>query len=200
MSMTSTKSFSTKNTGVLVVAVFSLVVSLGLSQISSAMAQNELINCDIEGTDESSNINIRDDAACDDGVAKDSENSGDGSDTNNAAASSNDDEDDDESNGVKSTTSSVLTAGPAVASPEDNIIKPINLNKGTESDEPLKTNNDNDNDNDNDNNKESAKSVSKQIFEDEIDLSDKLDTNTNTAVSELYESFDLPYTAIYKNK
>jgi hypothetical protein len=27
-----------------------------------------------------------------------------------------------------------------------------------------------------------------------------LDTNTNTAVSELYESFDLPYTAIYKNQ
>lgn len=194
MSMTSTKSFSTKNAGVLVVAVFSLVVSLGLSQISSAMAQNELINCDTEGTDESSSINIKDDATCYDGVSKDSENSGDESDTNNAAASSND-EDDDKSNGVKSTTSSVLTAGPAVASPEDNIIKPINLNKGTESDEPLKTNKDNDNDN-----KESAKSVSKQIFEDEIDLSDQLDTNTNTAVSELYESFDLPYTAIYKNQ
>ena len=59
MSMTSTKSFSTKNAGVLVVAVFSLVVSLGLSQISSAMAQNELLNCDTEGADESSNINIR---------------------------------------------------------------------------------------------------------------------------------------------
>ena len=36
MSMTSTKSFSTKNAGVLVVAVFSMVVSLGLSQVSSA--------------------------------------------------------------------------------------------------------------------------------------------------------------------
>jgi hypothetical protein len=192
MSMTSTKSFSTKNAGVLVVAVFSLVVSLGLSQISSAMAQNELINCDTEGTDESSSINIKDDAACDDEASKDSENTGDESGTNNAAASSNDDEDTDESNGVKSTTSSVLTAGPAVASPDDNIIKPINLNKGTESDEPLKTNNDN--------NKESAETVSKQIFEDEIDLSEQLDTNTNTAVSELYESFDLPYTAIYKNQ
>ena len=192
MSMTSTKSFSTKNAGVLVVAVFSLVVSLGLSQISSTMAQNELINCDIEGTDESSSINIKDDAQCDDGVSQDSENSGDESDTNNAVASSNDDENANESNGVKSTTSSVLTTGPAVASPHDNIIKPINLNKGTESDEPLKTNNDN--------NKESAETVSKQIFEDEIDLSDQLDTNTNTAVSELYESFDLPYTAIYKNQ
>jgi hypothetical protein len=192
MSMTSTKSFSTKNAGVLVVAVFSLVVSLGLSQISSAMAQNELINCDTEGTDESSSINIKDDAACDDEVSKDSENSGDESDTNNAAVSSNDDEDANEGNGVKGTTSSVLTAGPAVASPDDNIIKPINLNKGTESDEPLKTNNDN--------NKESAETVSKQIFEDEIDLSEQLDTNTNTAVSELYESFDLPYTAIYKNQ
>ncbi len=192
MSMTSTKSFSTKNAGVLVVAVFSLVVSLGLSQISSAMAQNELINCDTEGTDESSSINVKDDAACDDEVSKDSENSGDESDTNNAAVSSNDDEDANEGNGVKSTTSSVLTAGPAVASPDDNIIKPINLNKGTESDEPLKTNNDN--------NKESAETVSKQIFEDEIDLSEQLDTHTNTAVSELYESFDLPYTAIYKNQ
>ncbi|CAN5889778.1 hypothetical protein BH23THE1_BH23THE1_22400 [soil metagenome] len=192
MSMTSTKSFSKKNAGVLVVAVFSLVVSLGLSQISSAMAQNELINCDTESAYESSSINIKDDAACDDGVSKDSENSGDESDTNNDVASSNDDEDTDESNGEKSTTSSVLTAGPAVASADDNIIKPINFNKGTESDEPLKTNNDN--------KKESAKSVTKQIFEDKIDLSDQLDTNTNTGVSELYESFDLPYTAIYKNQ
>lgn len=198
MSMTSTKSFSKKNAGVLVVAVFSLVVSLGLSQISSAMAQNELINCDTESADESSSINIKDDAACDDGVSKDSENSGDESDTNNAVASSNDDEDTDESNGEKSTTSSVLTAGPAVASADDNIIKPINLNKGTESDEPLKTNNDNKKESAD--KKESAKSVTKQIFEDKIDLSDQLDTNTNTGVSELYESFDLPYTAIYKNQ
>ena len=62
---------------------------------------------------------------------------------NNDAASSNDDEDDDESNGAESKTNSVLTAGPAVASSDDNIIKPINLNNGAESDEPLKTNNDN---------------------------------------------------------
>jgi hypothetical protein len=192
MSMTSTKSFSKKNTGVLVVAVFSIVVSLGLSQISSVMAQNELINCDTESADESSSINIKNDLICDDGVSNDSENSGDESDTNNTVASSNDDEDTEESNGEKSTTSSVLTTGPAVASADDNIIKPINLNKGTESDEPLKTNNDN--------KKESAKSVTKQIFEDKIDLSDQLDTNTNTGVSELYESFDLPYTAIYKNQ
>ncbi len=191
MSMTSTKSFSTKNAGVLVVAVFSLVVSLGLSQISSAVAQNELLNCDTVGADESSSINIMDATSCDDEVSRDSDNSDDESEIENAA-SSNDDEDADESNGVKSTTSSVLTAGPAVASSDDNIIKPINLNKGTESDKPLKTNNDN--------NKQSAQFATKQIFEDEIDLSDQLDTNTNTGVSELYESFDLPYTAIYKNQ
>ncbi|MDN5845135.1 MAG: hypothetical protein L0H53_02540, partial [Candidatus Nitrosocosmicus sp.] len=187
---TSTKSFSTKNAGVLVVAVISLVVALGLSQISSAMAQNELLNCDTEGADESSSFNLKDAASCDDGVSEDSQNSEDESETNNAASSN--DEDADESNGVKSKTSSVLTAGPAVASSDDNIIKPINLNKGTESDEPLKTNNED--------NKQAAKSASKQIFEDEIDLSDQLDTNTNTGVSELYESFDLPYTAIYKNQ
>ena len=188
MSMTSTKSFSTKNAGVLVAAVFSLVISIGLSQVSSAMALNELLNCD---TEQSSDFDMKDATSCNDEVSKESKNSEDKYEMNNAL-SSNDEEDADESNGMESKTNNVLTAGPAVASPDDNIIKPINLNKGTESDEPLETNNDN--------NKKSSESVSKQIFEDGIDLSEQLDTNTNTDVSELYKSFDFPYTAIYKNQ
>ena len=47
MSMTSTKSFSTKNAGVLVVAVFSLAISIGFSQVSSAMALDEILNCKV---------------------------------------------------------------------------------------------------------------------------------------------------------
>ncbi|WP_144728266.1 hypothetical protein [Candidatus Nitrosocosmicus arcticus] len=190
--MTSTKSFSTKNAGVLVAAVFSLTIAIGLSQVSSAMALNDLLNCNTEVGNESSDFDMKDATSCNDKVSKESENLEDQSEMNNDAASSNDDEGADERNGVESKTNSVLTAGPAVASPDDNIIKPINLNKGTESDEPLETNNDK--------NKMSAESVSKQIFEDEIGLSDQLDTNTNTDVSELYKSFDLPYTAIYKNQ
>ena len=88
--------------------------------------------------------------------------------------SSNDDEGDNESNGAESKTNSVLTTGPAVASSDDNIIKPINLNKGGESDEPLEINNAN--------NKQSADSVSKQVLEDEMDLSDRFDKNTNADV------------------
>ena len=45
MSMTSPKSFSTKNAGVLVVAVFSIAISIGISQVSSAMALDEFLNC-----------------------------------------------------------------------------------------------------------------------------------------------------------
>ena len=176
MSMTSTKSFSTKNAGVLVAAIFSIVVSLGLSQVSSAMALNELINCDTGVAKESSDFDMKNAASCND--------------ENNDAVSSNDEEEDNESNGDETKTNSVLTTGPAVASSDDNIIKPINLNKGGESDEPLEVNGAN--------NKQSADSVSKQVFEDEMDLSDQLDKNTNTDVSEFYESFDLPYTAIYK--
>jgi hypothetical protein len=104
--------------------------------------------------------------------------------------SSNDDEEDNESNGDKTETKSIPSTGPAVASSDDNIIKPINLNKGGESDKPLEVKNTN--------NKQSADSVSKQVFEDEMDLGDQLSKNTNTDVSEFYESFDLPYTAIYK--
>ncbi len=93
---------------------------------------------------------------------------------------------------MESKTNSVLTAGPAVASPDDHVIKPINLNKGTESDEPLKTNSDK--------NEKLAESSPKRIFQDKLDLRDQFDRNANTGVSELYESFDLPYTAIYKNQ
>ena len=191
MSMTSTKSFSTKNAGVLVVAVFSMVVSLGLSQVASATALNELLNCNTEVANESSDFAMKDAMSCNDEDNIESNESGSESD-NNDAVSSNDDEDEDESNGAESKTSSILNTGPAVASSEDNIIKPINLNKGAESDEPLETNNAQD--------KQSADSISKQVFEDEMDLSDQLNKNTNTDISESYQSFDLPYTAIYKNQ
>ena len=190
MSMTSTKSFSTKNAGVLVVAVFSLAISMGLSQVSSAMALDELLNC--KGVaDGSDDLDTKDKMSCDEKEDKVSKNSEIKSE-NDDSASSNDDEDADESNGVESEANNVLTAGPAVASPDDHIIKPIILNKGTESDEPLETNNEKNNQVD--------ESSPKQIFQDKLDLRDQFDRNTNTGVTELYESFDLPYTAIYKNQ
>ena len=176
MSMTSTKSFSTKNAGVLVVAVFSIIASLGLSQVSSAMAQNELLNCDSKAANEYNYFDMKDVTTCNDEA--------------NDAVSPFDDEENNENNGDETKTSSVVTTGPAVASPDDNIIKPINLNKGGESDEPLEVNGAN--------NKQSSDSVSKQVFEDEMDLSDQSNKNTNTDVSEFYESFDLPFTAMYK--
>ena len=52
----------------------------------------------------------------------------------------------------------------------------------------------------NDKSKQSDDSSPKQIFQDKLDLSNPFDRNTNTDVAELYESFDLPYTAIYKNQ
>ena len=186
MSMTSTKSFSTKNAGVLVVAVFSIAISMALSQVSSAMALDELLDCKGVAND----LDTKDKMSCDENEDKVSKNS-DIKSENDDSASSNDD-DADQSSGIESKTDSVLTAGPAVASPDDHIIKPINLNKGTDSDEPLKTNNDK--------HKLSAETSPKQIFQDKLDLRDQFDKNTNTDVSELYESFDLPYTAIYKNQ
>lgn len=187
--MTSTKSFSTKNAGVLV-AVFTIAISIGFSQLSTAMALDELLNCN-EVAKGSNNVDTKDKTSCDEKADKVSKNSGIKSE-NDDAASSNDDKGADKSNGVKSKTKSVLTAGPAAASADDHIIKPINLNKGIESDEPLKTNNDK--------NKQSADSSPKQIFQDKLDLSDQLDKNTNTGFTELYNSFNLPYTAIYKNQ
>jgi hypothetical protein len=186
MSMTSTKSFSTKNAGVLVVAVFSIAISMALTQVSSAMALDELLDCKGVAND----LDTKDKMSCDENEDKVSKNS-DIKSENDDSASSNDD-DADQSSGIESKTDSVLTAGPAVASPDDHIIKPINLNKGTDSDEPLKTNNDK--------HKLSAETSPKQIFQDKFDLRDQFDKNTNTDVSELYESFDLPYTAIYKNQ
>jgi len=188
--MTSTKSFSTKNAGVLVVAVFTIAISIGLSQVSTAMALDDILNCK-EVADGSNDLSTKDKNLCDEKVDKVSKNSGLKSE-NDDAASSNDDEDADKSSGVESATNSVLTAGPAVASPDDHIIKPINLNQGAESDEPLKTNADK--------NKKSTEFSPKQIFQDKLDLSHQFDRNSNTGVAELYESFDLPYTAIYKNQ
>jgi hypothetical protein len=193
MSMTSTKSFSKKNAGVLVVAVFSIIASLGISQVSSAMAQNDLVNCDSKAANEYNFFDMKDVTSCND-EANDAVSSNDDEEVNDSngddAVSSNDDEEVNDSIGDDAETNSALTTGPAVASSDDNIIKPINLNKGGESDEPLEIKNAN--------NKESADSVSKQIFEDEMELGDQINKNTNTDVSEFYESFDLPYTAIYK--
>ena len=188
--MTSTKSFSTKNADVLVVAVFSIAISIGLSQVSTAMALDDILNCK-EVENGSNDLDTKDIKSCGEKVDKVSKNSGLKSESDDAA-STNDNEDVDKSKGVESETNSVLTAGPAVASPDDHVIKPINLNKGTETDEPLKTNTDK--------NIKSTESSPKQIFQDKLGLSHQFDRNTNTGVAELYESFDLPYTAIYKNQ
>ena len=124
-----------------------------------------LLNC--KGVANGSHdLSTEDKMSCDKKVDKVSKNSGMKSE-NDDSTSSNDDDDTDQSNGVESKTNSVLTAGPAVASPDDHIIKPINLNKGTESDEPLKTNNDK--------NKKSAESSPKHIFQDKLDLRDQFD-------------------------
>src|SRR6187200_2947518 len=112
--MTSTKSFSTKNAGVLVVAVFSIAISIGLSQVSTAMALDDILNCK-EVADGSNDLYTTDKNSCDEKVDKVSKNSGLKSE-NDDSASSNDDEDAGKSSGVESEANSVLTAGPAIAS------------------------------------------------------------------------------------
>jgi hypothetical protein len=105
----------------------------------------------------------------------------------------NDDDDEEESDSssdnVTTQPQNVVTSGPASADPEDNVIKPINLNKGFVSDKPLKTNNVN---SDQDEDRETMK-----VIEDKFEFKQQL--NKPSAVSEIYESFDLPYTALYKN-
>src|SRR4026209_2597077 len=112
--MTSTKSFSTKNAGVLVVAVFSIAISIGLSQVSTAMALDDILNCK-EVADGSNDLNTKDIKSCGEKVDKVSKNSGLKTESEDSASSI-DDEDADKSNGVESKADSVLTAGPAVAS------------------------------------------------------------------------------------
>ena len=201
--MTSTKIFSARKTSILVVAIFTMAITIGLGPISSSMASSDFINCNVEKDDNANDGQTSVTKSCHEEVNKGDDNSnGESSDQNgntNAAASNNDDndgeQDSDNADVVKSTPQNVANLGPAVASSDDNIIKPINLNKGLDSDKPLQTNN--------------AKHVQSNNNDDEIKskktIEDKMQTNFNnklsgsSSVSELYNSFDLPYTALYKN-
>ncbi|MGD9672499.1 MAG: hypothetical protein AB7U98_03350 [Candidatus Nitrosocosmicus sp.] len=205
--MTSTKSFSTKNAGILIVAIFSIAISLGLSQVSSVMAQqNDVVGCATDVDEESNDTEMNNARSCADedqdkeeeaeaeeSDASDSDN--DSTDTQAATVSSPNNDDDDEeesdssSDSVTTQPQNVVTSGPASADPEDNVIKPINLNKGFVSDKPLKTNNIN---SDQDEDRETMK-----VIEDKFEFKQQL--KKPSAVSEIYESFDLPYTALYKN-
>ena len=203
--MTSTKSFSTKNAGILIVAIFSIAISLGLSQVSSVMAQqNDVVGCATDVDEESNDTEMNNARSCaDEDQEEEEEEESDASDSDNdstdtqaaTVSSSNNDDDDDEeesdssSDNVTVQPQNVVTSGPASADPEDNIIKPINLNKGFVSDKPLKTNNVN---SDQDEDRETMK-----VIEDKFEFKEQL--NKPSAVSEIYESFDLPYTALYKN-
>jgi len=197
--MTSTKSFSTKNAGILIVAIFSIAISLGLSQVSSVMAQTDIVECSTEVDDESNETEMNNARSCadeEDEEDEDSEasDSDDGSSDNQAAtvSSSSNDEDEEESDSSDNVTTqpqNVVSSAPASADPEDNIIKPINLNKGFVSDKPLKTNNMNSNQDDD--------TEAMKVIEDEFEFKQQL--NKPSGVSELYETFDLPYTALYKN-
>lgn len=193
--MTSTKIFSAKRTSILIAAVFTLVITIGLGSISSSMAVTDFINCNTEGDHDSNDDQINTVKSCHEEVNKGTDDSDDGS---KAASNSddNDDESEDNADVVKSAPQNIATNAPAVASPEDNIIKPINLNKGFSLDKPLPTNNakhvqSND---------EDGGIQSKKVFDDKMhpNFSNKLDKSSG--MSELYNSFDLPYTALYKNQ
>ncbi|HEU5120140.1 MAG TPA: hypothetical protein VFT71_04055, partial [Candidatus Nitrosocosmicus sp.] len=62
--MTNTKSFSTKNAGILIVAIFSIAISMGLSQVTSAMAQTDIVDCSPEVDDESIDNEIKNTRSC----------------------------------------------------------------------------------------------------------------------------------------
>jgi hypothetical protein len=202
--MTSTKSFSTKNAGILVVAIFSIAISMGLSQVTSSavMAQTDIVDCSSEMDNESNDTEMNNTRSCADEEEQEKEESSDSeNDSSNnivrtVSTSSNneDDEEEEENSGASESASTqpknVVSTSPASADPEDNIIKPINLNKGFVSDKPLKTNNMN-------NNQDEDASESMKVIEDELEFKQQLDKTSS--VSEVYESFDLPYTALYKN-
>lgn len=197
--MTSTKSFSTKNAGILIVAIFSIAISLGLSQVTSVVAQTDVVECSTEVDDESNETEMNNARSCadedesedEDNEASDSDNDSNGNQVATVSPSNNDedDEESDSSDIVTTQPQNVVSSGPASADPEDNIIKPINLNKGFVSDKPLKTNNMNSN--------QDEDTEAMKIIEDEFEFEQQL--NKPTGVSELYETFDLPYTALYKN-
>ena len=197
--MTSTKSFSTKNAGILIVAIFSIAISLGLSQVTSVVAQTDVVECSTEVDDESNETEMNSARSCadedesddEDNEASDSDNDSNGNQVATVSPSNNDenDEESDSSDSVSTQPQNVVSSGPASADPDDNIIKPINLNKGFVSDKPLKTNNMNSN--------QDEDTEAMKVIEDEFEFKQQL--NKPTGFSELYETFDLPYTALYKN-
>lgn len=197
--MTSTKSFSTKNAGILIVAIFSIAISLGLSQVSSVMAQTDIVECSTDVDEESNDTEMNNARSCaeeeegeeEDNEASDSDNDSTGNQAATVSSSNNDDEEESDSSDNGTTQpQNVVSSAPAVASPEDNIIKPINLNKGIVSDKPLKTNNMNSN--------QDEDTEAMKVIEDEFEFKQQLN-KPSSSVSEIYESFDLPYTALYKN-
>lgn len=201
--MTSTKIFSVKKTSILVVAVFTMAITLGLGPISSSMAVTDHINCNTKGDGDSSDGQINTVRSCHEEVNKGTDDSDD--DSSDSAASSDSASDDDESDKqsggnvdiVKNTPQNIATNSvPAVASPEDNIIKPINLNKGFSSSKPLQTDNAKHVTNNND---DDDKLQSKKVIEDKIPMNFNNKLDKSSSVSELYESFNLPYTALYNN-
>lgn len=177
--MTSTKIFSTKNAGILlVVAIFSIAISMTLSPVtSSVMAQNENVDCSAEVDNDSSDTEMNNDVIS---CAIDEEDEEEGSNSSSSSSSSS----------TNAQPQNVVNTSPATADPKDNIIKPINLNKGFNNDEPLKVNKSNQEQND--------ETDSVKVIQDEFKFNQKLQ-NKASNVAELYESFDLPYTALYKN-
>jgi hypothetical protein len=195
--MISTKIFSVKKTSILVVAVFTMAITIGLGPISSSMAVTDFINCNTEGDNDPTDNQINTVTSCHKQV---NEGTDDSDDKSKAASNSNDDDDDESEDNVdvvKSAPQNIATSGPAVASPDDNIIKPINLNKGFGLDKPLPTNNAKHVQSTGNDDENAIKS--KSVFEDGTspNFSSKLDKSSS--MSELYDSFDLPYTALYKN-
>jgi hypothetical protein len=144
---------------------------MGLSQVTSAIAQTDIVDCSPEVDDESIDTEINNARSCVDEEEAEEEES-------------------DANDRVETPSQNIVSTVPASADPEDNVIKPINLNKGFTSDKPLKTNNDM-----NTNQDEDAEAM--KVIEDEFEFKQQLDKTSS--VSEIYESFDLPYTALYKN-
>jgi hypothetical protein len=180
-----------------------------MGPISSSMAVADSINCNTKGDSDSSDGKTNTVTTC----HKEASNGADDSDDKSSAAAaaaastSNDDEDDEDQADndvgnnvdlVKGTPQNIASNAPAFASPPDNIIKPINLNKGFTSDKPLETNNVNHVTSSGDDDDGSEDKIhSKKVIEDKMPgFNNKLD-KSSTSVSELYESFNLPYTALY---
>lgn len=195
--MISTKNFSVKKTSILVVAVFAMAITIGLGPVSSSMAVTNFINCNTEGDDDSTDNQINSVTSCHNETNKGTDDSGDKSKTTTASSNDDDDEGEDNVDVVRNAPQSIATNKPAVASPEDNIIKPINLNKGFALDKPLETNNAKHVQSNDGNDEDGIKS--KNVIQDEISPKFGNKFDKSSSMSELYDSFDLPYTALYKN-